>query len=209
MNFLDFLILAFLLFSVIRGWKRGLVGQVLDFAGVLIAFFVASRYGEALGNWLAGFLNFEKYATKAVVTEAEGQGVSNLIVGTLKGIIPDVVVALQNLLGYIILFFLVLIAVKLLSSIFKSLNDIPILGKLNTFGGILFGFLKGVLITLVVIWVLSILPLPKVMNFMEASLLAPAMLNITPGLFEWVFNPQQYEDAADAINKMRESLKPQ
>lgn len=209
MNILDFLILGFLVFCIIRGWKRGFVSQILDFAGVLVAFFVASQYGAVLGKWLAGILNLEKFATKAVVTEAEGQGASNLIVGTLKGIIPDVVAALQNLLGYVILFFLTLIAVKLLSSLFKSLNDVPVLGKLNTFGGILFGFLKGAVITLVVIWVLSLLPLPKVMIFMEASLFAPAILKIAPGLFQWVFNPQQYEDAVDAINKMRDSLRPQ
>ena len=97
---------------------------------------------------------------------------------------------------------------KLLSSLFKSLNEVPVLGKLNTWGGILFGFLKGAVITLVVMWVLSLLPLPKVMEFMEASLLAPVLLKIAPGLFEWVFNPQRYESAVDAINKMRESLKP-
>ncbi|HPZ22045.1 MAG TPA: CvpA family protein [Bacillota bacterium] len=208
MNILDFLILAFLAFCIIRGWKRGFVSQVLDFAGVLVAFFIASRYGETVGRWLAGFLNLEKFATKAVVAEAEGQGASNLIVGTLKGVIPDVVAALQNLLGYVILFFLTLITVKLLSSLFKSLNEVPVLGKLNTWGGILFGFLKGAVITLVVMWVLSLLPLPKVMEFMEASLLAPVLLKIAPGLFEWVFNPQRYESAVDAINKMRESLKP-
>lgn len=206
MNILDFLLLAFLLFSIIRGWIKGLVSQLLDFTGVVIAFFLASRYGEVFGTWLASFLNLEKYATKAVVTEAEGQGASNILVSSLKGIIPDVVAALQNMLGYAILFLLVMLAIKLLSPVFRSLNKIPIVGKLNTVGGAVFGFLKGVLVSLVIIWVLSMLPLPKVMNFMEASLLAPAMLTILPGLFEWVFNPQQYEKAVETIDRMRDSL---
>lgn len=209
MNILDILIIAFLIFSIIRGGKRGLISQILDLAGVVIAFFVASRYGAAFGRWVSGFLNLEKFATKVVVTEAESKGLSSLLVGSLKGIVPDVVVALQNILGYIILFFLVLAAAKLLSLIFKSLSRIPVLGTLNTFGGVLFGFLKGALITLVIVWILSMLPIPRVMDFMESSLLAPILLNIAPGIYERVFNPQQYEEIVNTINKMREALKPE
>lgn len=209
MNILDILIIVFLVFSIIRGWKRGLISQILDLAAVLIAFFAASRYGAAFGRWISGFLNLEKFATRVVVTEAESKGLSGLLVGSLKGIVPDVVVALQNILGYVLLFLLVLAAAKLLSLIFKSLSRIPVLGTLNTFGGVLFGFLKGALITLVIVWILSLLPIPRVMDFMESSLFAPILLNIAPGIYERVFNPQQYEEIVKTINKMRATLKPE
>lgn len=209
MNILDLLILVFLAFSIIQGWKRGLISQILDLAGVLIAFFVASRYGVAFGSWLGGHINLEKFAAKVVVSEAEGKGLSGLLVGALEGIVPDVVVALQNILGYVLLFFLVLAAAKLLSLIFKSLSHIPVLGTLDTLGGVIFGFLKGALITLVIVWILSLLPIPRVMDFMESSLFAPVLLNIAPGIYERVFNPQQYEEIVKTINKMRAALKPE
>jgi len=144
-----------------------------------------------------------------VVSEAEGKGLSGLLVGALEGIVPDVVVALQNILGYVLLFFLVLAAAKLLSFIFKSLSHIPVLGTLDTLGGVIFGFLKGALITLVIVWILSLLPIPRVMDFMESSLFAPVLLNIAPGIYERVFNPQQYDEIVKTINKMRDALKPE
>ncbi len=94
-----------------------------------------------------------------------------------------------------------------MSLIFKSLSHIPVLGTLDTFGGLIFGFLKGALITLVIVWVLSLLPIPRVMDFMESSLIAPVLLNIAPGIYERVFNPQQYEEIVKTINKMRDALK--
>lgn len=206
MNFLDILIALFVVFSVIQGWKRGLISQLLDLAGVLVAFFVASRFGTAFGQWIGGYLNLEKFATKVIVTQAEGKGLSSLLIGNLKGIIPDAVVALQNILGYILLFLIVLAAVKLLSVIFKSLSRIPVLGALDSFGGLIFGFLKGVLITLVVIWVLKLLPIPKVMDIMDSSFLAPILLNIAPGIYERVFNPDQYQEIVKAINNVRSAL---
>ena len=53
MNLLDLLILVFLAFNLIVGWKRGLVSQIISLAGVLAAFFLASRYGAALAAGLA------------------------------------------------------------------------------------------------------------------------------------------------------------
>ena len=69
MNILDFLILAFG-FCIIRGWKRGFVSRVADFAGVLVAFL--SLPGTRNCRQMAcRLLSLEKFATKAVVAEAE------------------------------------------------------------------------------------------------------------------------------------------
>lgn len=207
MNILDILILGFLAINIILGWKRGLISQVLGLAGVIIAFIAASQFGAVFGSWVFRSLNLEKYVTKAIVTAAESKGVSDLLVGTLKDIVPDVTTALQNTLGYILLFFLVLGGVKLVALLLKSLNRIPVLGKLNAIGGIVFGFLKAILTILAVVWALNLLPFPGVMDLVESSLLAPALLKVAPGIYQSVFNPQQYTEAVEAINKLREALK--
>lgn len=208
MNLLDLLILVFLAFNLIVGWKRGLVSQIISLAGVLAAFFLASRYGAAFGGWLGGFINLERFAAKVVVTEAESKGLSSLLVRALEGVLPGVVSALQSFLGYLVLFFLVLAAARLLAYLFRSLRRVPVLGTLNSVGGAGVGLLKGALIVLALVWALNLVPVPRVMDFMEASLLAPTLLKIAPGIYEGIFNPQQYAEVVNTVNRAREALGP-
>lgn len=208
MNLLDLLIIAFLALNIFLGWKRGLLSQILGLAGVLIAFFVASRLGKGFGSWLAGFINFEKFAAKLVAVEAESKGLSGMLAGKLNEIVPDMAAAIQNILGYALLFLLALAAVKLLALAFKSLNRVPVLGKLNSLGGLVFGFIKSALLTMIILWALSLLPIPKVLDFVESSFLAPVLLDIAPGVYGRIFNPQEYEGVIKTIDKLQNILKP-
>ena len=202
MNVLDFVILAFLAWNIFWGWKRGLLSQILGLAGVVVSLFVASRFGKVFGQWLAGFIDFEGFATKMVTSEAESQGLSSIVADKLQGTVPDIVAALQNILGYVILFIVVLVAVKLLAIALKSLKRVPVLGAFNSVGGLIFGLIKGALITLVAVWVFNSLPIPAAMGLVESSLLAPGLLKITPEIFERIFNPHQYKAVVETIREV-------
>lgn len=194
MNVVDILVILFIASSAYFGWRKGLISQLIGLASVLVAFVVAWLLGDSFGRWILGFVDLEKYASSLVAIENNGVG--------------KIVGALENVLGYVILFFLVLIGMKLLARAFRSFNRVSCLGTMNSLGGLVVGSVKGVLTTMILIWALNLLPIPSVVDAMDGSSLAPILLKIAPGIYERVFNPQQYEGIWEAIDKIRQSLKP-
>jgi len=199
MNLLDIILLVFVGLCVFGGLKRGLVSQVLDLAGVVVALIVSSSYGGAFGQWLSGFLNLEKFATKLIT----GDGTSGIIGGIVEGLIPDVLSSLYNILGYAFLFLIVLAAFKLVSVLIGAVAKLPVLGALDKVGGVVLGFVKGFLIALVAVWILNLLPIPWAMENMASSTLAQALLKIAPGLYQRVFNPDQFAEMLDLVKKVQ------
>lgn len=194
MNVVDILVILFIAASMFFGWRKGLISQLIGLISVVVAFVVAWLLGDSFGRWVLGFINLEKYASGLVSIENNG--------------VAKVVGAMENILGYVILFFLVLIAMKLLARAFRSFNKVSCLGTVNSVGGLVVGLVKGVLTAMILIWALNLLPVPRVVDAIDGSALAPIMLKIAPGVYERVFNPQQYEGIWEAIDKIRQSLNP-
>lgn len=194
MSIVDVLVILFVAAGAFIGWKKGLLSQLIGLVTVIVAFFVAWSFGGIFGRWFFGFVNLEQYAERLVSSDSQ--------------VVPKVVGALENILGYVILFILVLVVMRLAARFLRSLNKAPVLGLANSVGGLVVGLVKGVLISLVAIWALNLLPVPSIIDAIDGSFLAPLALKIAPGVYEQIFNPQQYEGIWEAIGKVRQSLIP-
>jgi len=187
---MDLILLAIIVFCVWGGLKSGLIKQLLDLVGVVIALFVAARYGAAFGQKLSGYIDLEKIAARFIVGKTEG----GLVSGIVEGAMPKIIGGLQDILGYILLFFLVLGIVKLAALVLGMVFKLPVLGAVDKVGGMVLGLLKGGLIALVTVWILNLLPIPWVMENMESSIVARTLLGVAPGLYKQVFNADKYRE---------------
>ena len=88
----------------------------------------------------------------------------------LSGLIQDV--SYLNILSFLIIFCGVLIVVSVLGVIIKYLLNIAFLGWVDRIGGVIFGFVKGILIVTVLFISLTAF-LPKGSAFIKNSVLAP------------------------------------
>lgn len=52
MNLLDYILLAFLALGALNGWRRGMLAIIVGLAGLLLAWYVASRYAPTAAQWL-------------------------------------------------------------------------------------------------------------------------------------------------------------
>lgn len=93
-----------------------------------------------------------------------------VLAGLLSGLIHDT--AYLNILSFLIIFCGVLIIVGVLGVIIKYLLNIAFLGWVDRFGGVVFGFLKGILIVSILFITLTAF-LPKGTAFIKNSELAP------------------------------------
>ncbi|MDR0376836.1 MAG: CvpA family protein [Spirochaetaceae bacterium] len=88
--------------------------------------------------------------------------------------IPDVKI-LPEVLAFAAVFLIVFLAVKLLESILKDIVDRIHLGGVNRFLGAVFGFIEGVVLVSVVLFVLSIQPLVDTKPLLEKSYFAQTL----------------------------------
>lgn len=52
MNILDLVVYIVLLLALYEGWRRGLILQLCSLVGIVVAIWLAARYGDVVGRWL-------------------------------------------------------------------------------------------------------------------------------------------------------------
>lgn len=52
MNTLDLIVYLVLLLALYEGWRRGLILQLCSLGGIVVAIWLAARYGVSVGEWL-------------------------------------------------------------------------------------------------------------------------------------------------------------
>lgn len=109
MNYIDIIILVFLLFGAFRGFSKGLVIEIATLAGLALGVFVAIRYSSFTEGILQDFLNISSryisYISLAItfiivvvavyilgklltkLVDAVSLGLANKLLGTLFGIV--------------------------------------------------------------------------------------------------------------------------
>ncbi|HOB35370.1 MAG TPA: CvpA family protein, partial [Bacillota bacterium] len=60
MSWMDILLVIILVLSALDGLKRGLIKQLIQLAGVIVAIVLAYKWGPALGQSLTGVLKIEE-----------------------------------------------------------------------------------------------------------------------------------------------------
>lgn len=79
MNTIDWLVALVAVAALWTGWQRGFILQICSLAGIVIAIWVASRYGAAVGGWMhldpevataGGFLTLLLFIVLAVAVTA-------------------------------------------------------------------------------------------------------------------------------------------
>ncbi len=89
--------------------------------------------------------------------------------------------AYRDMLGFLAIFCVVLIVISILGVVIKYLLRVAFLGGVDRFCGALFGLLKGVLISAVVLMMLTAF-LPKGAPLVRDSLLAPHVYAVSEAL---------------------------
>jgi uncharacterized membrane protein required for colicin V production len=169
-NWLDILLLVLIFYSAGSGWRRGLIRQLFDIAGIFAAYFVALRHGAAFMEWLGNYVPINQWLPAWFSTPLPG--------GFILG---DVLV---RLLGFIVLFGIVRALVQVFAAIFHGIFSLPLLGTVNGLGGLVLGGLKGLLLAVILVAVLSLVGTAYWRVTLEESVVAESILYWLPIAYE-------------------------
>ena len=121
----------------------------------------------------------------------------------LAGLIHDV--SYHNILSFLIIFCCVLIIVSVLGIIIKYLLNIAFLGWVDRIGGLVFGFVKAVLIVSVLFISLTAF-LPRGSSFIKDSVLAPHVSWVSEKMAK-VVSKQMKQDFMTKLGELKKSWK--
>lgn len=145
LNWVDYIILAVFLFSILSGLWRGLVREIISLVTLIAAFIVAIIFSSPLAN---------AFTNTAAVQNAVNQASTSIGVNAAQ---PISYAALGISFG--ILFAATMLAGAIIGFIINIPFQAGILGMGNRLLGAVFGFFKGFLINIVLIFVVQLTPL--------------------------------------------------
>ena len=168
-NWLDIALIFILILSAAIGWNRGLMRQLFDFLGYFASYIVALRYGNAFVTLLSNYLPQVPWLP-AWLSQPTPLGFP----------VGDI---LARLFGFFLIFFAVRLLFKIAGGLLHGVFSLPVLGTVNGMGGLLFGFLKGLLLVLILIAAANLISTPYWQRTLIESNLASSVLKVLPVVY--------------------------
>lgn len=207
--FIDIILVLFVIAFIYFGYKKGLIEVAFKILSFFIAIVISIVLFKPVSYCIVNFTSIDEhintyiYNTVSNHIENKTPQKSNLptsfahyidktIEETSKTLKDNVATAVSNsitstavnILAFLIVFIIsrfILIFVHLLSD---TLANLPIVQEFNDVGGLLYGFLKSLIIILVTLAIVSILPFESLKDIINSSYLTLFLYNINPIL--WV-----------------------
>lgn len=169
-NWLDFVLLAILFYSVAGGWRRGLIRQLFDIIGILAAYYFALNYSFIFMAWLERYIPLTRWLPDWFGITLPG----GLVLG-------DVLV---RLVGFVLLFIMVRVVVQAAAAVLHGIFSLPLLGTINAMGGLVLGAVKGALLVIILVGLLSLVATPFWINALRQSVVAQLVQEWLPVAYE-------------------------
>ncbi len=148
-----------------------------------------AKADELLSNIPEGMLNLAEltdFDTAALTSSVSAQAATNdqLIQNLIDNVVYNVVTAVSQAVVFILLFIVFIIALSFISKLFKKVNKIPLIGKVNEILGGVIGVVKAVVVVFVACTVLYI-----VVGVMDENAFVEAVINSKIYSFICEYNP--------------------
>lgn len=163
---LDILLIIIFAASLLVGIKRGFVVQIIHLTSFFIALIVAYIYYKPLAEKFVLWIPYPGITQDASLT---------LIVDKL-----DINETFYRVIAFAVIFFLVKLVLQIIASIFDFLTYLPILKSINRILGALLCFVEFYFVIFILLYVLALIPIEGIQQFIGNSIIASLMLEHTP-----------------------------
>ncbi|WP_066634159.1 CvpA family protein [Desulfolucanica intricata] len=158
MNWLDIIILAIFILSGIKGFFTGMILSFTRLISIMAGLLVANQYSRPLADYLSEHWHWVERIS--VWISARLQNLELLLFDSVKTPVTGEISSTLaiNLLQIIVFLFLLLVTariVQLIGTIISGLAAFTLLGPLDRIGGVVFGLIRGLLIIVVFLVLLT------------------------------------------------------
>lgn len=173
MNILDIIIIVIILLFVIKGYQTGLIRQIINLFGYIIAIFVAYKLYDDFAPYLEEFIPFPNFSDITFNMFSE-------------------IFKLQDMFYNAIAFIIIFIGIKLILFIVLNVLDqiakLPVFAFVNRSLGVVLGLVEASIIIILLVNFLSIMPWDNLQTYLNESYIAIGILDLTPGITEKIYS---------------------
>lgn len=171
---IDLIIIAIILLFTFIGYKRGLVKIAFSLCTFIVALIVTLILYKPISSFVINNTEFDENIENAIIENILPNGISandeidlkledNLYdsllkegTNTIQGVAETFSTKIIEMIVFLILFTVAKIALRFVTFFADLVAKLPILNQFNHLGGIIFGFLQGTLIVLVILAFISL-----------------------------------------------------
>ena len=164
---IDIIVFAFILISVLLGYKKGLISLGIHLVAVIVALVIAFILYRPIGNLVINTTSIDESLEQTIQGQIEsaaesGLGEDNALVKNVgEGLTQETSRSLAINIIYgvtmLILFIILRICLVFINSIANAIAKLPILKQFNKLGGVLYGLLRGIIIVYAVLLVIGLI----------------------------------------------------
>ena len=163
---IDIIIIAIIALSIFLGYRKGLVALSIQLFAFIIAVVITFILYQPITNFIVNATGIDETIQNSILEKAndimqEDSKMSNTIVEEVKNdMLPETARTISiNIITFvvvIVLFLLVKIGLRFVTAMANLVAKLPILKQANELGGIIYGFIRGLLIIYVILLVVNI-----------------------------------------------------
>ena len=179
---IDGIIVIFILLSAFLGYRKGLITLGIQ----LVAFIVALIIGLILYRPIAGIVinstqideNLQS-TIQANIDDMEENNDNSIVNGIVEQGSREITINIIYGVTLLILFIIARIVLIFISALANIVAKLPILKQFNKIGGVIYGVLRGMIITYAILMIVSLVitlnPKSSIADALESSYLAKSM----------------------------------
>lgn len=172
MNTLDIIIIIIVLLFMIKGYQAGLVRQVINLLGFLIAIFLAYKFSKDLAPYLEDIIPLPSFETSSLHIFSQYFNLQDMF---------------YNAIAFLIIFIGVKILLSIALVVLDSVANLPGLAIINRSSGALIGLIEATIIIIILVNFIKIMPWANLQSYLETSSIATRILELTPMITEKIF----------------------
>ena len=188
---IDGVIILFILASVFLGYKKGLISLGIHLVAFILALVVTFILYRPIAGIVINSTQIDEKLEETIqvnvenfMAENENSTVTNSIIESAKqGVLPQAsrTLAINIIYGItmILLFVVVRMCLVFVTALANAISKLPILNQFNKLGGILYGLLRGFIITYALLMIINLVimmnPKSTFNEMLKDSHLAKAM----------------------------------
>lgn len=164
---IDIIVFAFILISVLLGYKKGLISLGIHLVAVIVALVIAFILYRPIGNLVINTTSIDESLEQTIQGQIEsaaesGLGEDNALVKNVgEGLTQETSRSLAINIIYgvtmLILFIILRLCLVFINSIANAIAKLPILKQFNKLGGVLYGLLRGIIIVYAILLIIGLI----------------------------------------------------
>ena len=164
---IDIIVFAFILISVLLGYKKGLISLGIHLVAVIVALVIAFILYRPIGNLVINTTSIDESLEQIIQGQIEsaaesGLGEDNALVKNVgEGLTQETSRSLAINIIYgvtmLILFIILRICLVFINSLANAIAKLPILKQFNKLGGVLYGLLRGIIIVYAILLIIGLI----------------------------------------------------